>query len=169
MRILKLLLVVSILFITGCASTQMPTMEEVGEMPADRSFQGANVIYIQTDDSREEARETVAQIVQTEGYGIVQAESSPTEVATDASTFGSDVQGSARYFFRIPEGDNVRIELHGRVVQARVSDWTRFQQFNSMNLEAGGDRRSLMWNAWRDMETLADIYGGTLLFGRADN
>lgn len=168
MCLLKRLFVVSILFLTGCASTQLPTVEEVGELPADRAFEGANVIYIQTNDSAEDAREKMAQVVRTEGYNIVAAESNPNTIATDATTFGSDVQGSARYFVRIPEGDNVRLELYGRVITSRVSDWTRFQQFNATRLEAGGNRRSLMWNAWRDMDTLADIYGAELLYDRVN-
>jgi hypothetical protein len=166
---MKRLSVVLLLFMVGCSTMQLPPMSEV-DPPTETAFEGANVIYIQTTDNREEARRNVARMVQTEGYDIVAAESGPNLIATGVTTFSSDVPGSARYRFQIPDGDDVRIEVTGQIIQSRVSDWQRFQQFDANRLEAGGGRRSLMWNAWRQMETLAELYGGdaTYMYDRQD-
>lgn len=166
---MRRLSVVVLLFLFGCSTMQMPPMSEVNP-PTETAFQGANVIYIQTTDNREQARQMVAKMVQTEGFDIVAGQSGPNEISTGVTTFSSDVPGSARYFFRIPDGESVRIEATGRIIQARVSDWQRFEQFQANRLIAGGGRRSLTWNAWRELQMLCELYGGdaTVIYDRQE-
>ena len=154
--------------VAGCAGTQFAALEEV-DPPTKRAFEGANAIYIRTADSPADAREKIAKIVQTEDLGIVQAESNESRVATGVATFAGDVQGSARYFFEVgeAEGDSTQITATGRIINSNVSDWTRFQQFDAFRLEAGGSRRSVMFNAFRQLMTIVDIYsGGTIYYDR---
>lgn len=156
------------LMMVGCSGSQFLPAEEVSP-PTKQAFIGANVIYIRTADDPEAAREKMARIVQTEGLGIVQAESDEQTIATGVGTFSGDVQGSARYFFEVgqaSDSDSTEIRATGRVITSNVSDWNRFQQFDSVGLEAGGNRRSVMWNAFRQMMTMTDIYGGTVYYDR---
>lgn len=162
------ILILAAMLLAGCAGVQFAALEDV-DPPTKTPFEGANAIYIRTADSPEDAREKIGRIVQTEGLGIVQAESNETRVATGVATFAGDVQGSARYFFDVgqADGDSTQITVTGRIINSNVSDWNRFQQFDSVELEAGGSRRSVMFNAFRELMTVVDIYsGGTVYYDR---
>lgn len=156
------------LVMAGCSGSQFVPAEEVSP-PTQQPFIGSNVIYIRTADDAQTAREKMARIVQTEGLGIVQAQSNQETIATGVGTFAGDVQGSARYFFevgRASDSDSTEIRATGQVITSNVSDWNRFQQFDSVGLEAGGNRRSVMWNAFRQLMTMTDIYGGAVYYDR---
>lgn len=165
------LLITLAVALVGCSGSQFVPAEEVTP-PTQQPFIGANIIYIRTTDSPDDAREKMARVVQTEGMGVVAQESGPRMVSTGVGTFAGDIQGSARYFFEVgqaEESDSTEIRAYGRVITSNVSDWNRFQQFDTVRLEAGGNRRSIMWNAFRQLMTMADIYsGGTIYYDRVD-
>jgi hypothetical protein len=157
-----------LLVVTGCATTELPTMSEV-ELPSEEPFQGANVILIQTDDNLDEMRDHVVEVFRMHDYDISQPTLNEQTVAVEPRSFGSGVPGSARYFFRLPEEPGQPIEMYGLWIGQQAPDRHSFQQFDSQRVMPRGERRSTSWLSWQEMQELAESYrGGTVLYDRED-
>lgn len=161
-RILPLLLV-----LTGCATTELPERSR-DELPSAEVFQGANVILVEMDGDTESIRERIIQALRSETFSISTPTLQESTIATEPKTFGSGVQGSARYFLDLPATEGEPVRLYALMIEQNVGDRNAFQQFRSFTVTPGGQRLSLSWYSWITMNDLARVLAsGDIMYDRA--